>query len=89
MIIHFHFHFKTTGVTRSVETIVEPLNVLEETKVFGYGISKYKISFFKLLRLLYSDKKTIVHTHRNNEMLLALFLRFLGASFLLLRTRHA
>jgi mannosyltransferase len=89
MIIFFHFHFKTTGVTRSVESILEPLNVLEETKVFGYGISKHKISFYKLLRLLYSDKKTIVHTHRNNEMLLALILRFLGGRFNLLRTRHA
>ena len=89
MIIHFHFHFKTTGVTRSVESILEPLNVLEETKVFGYGVSKHKISFYKLLRLLYSDKKTIVHTHRNNEMLLALILRFLGGRFHLLLTRHA
>jgi len=89
MIIHFHFHFKTTGVTRSVESILEPLNVLEETKVFGYGVSKHKISFYKLLHVLYSDKKTIVHTHRNNEMLLALILRFLGGRFHLLRTRHA
>ena len=89
MIIFFHFHFKTTGVTRSVESILEPLNVLEETKVFGYGISKHKISFYKLLRLLYSDKKTIVHTHRNNEMLFALIFRFLGGRFHLLRTRHA
>ena len=89
MIIHFHFHFKTTGVTRSVESILEPLNVLEETKVFGYGVSKYKISFYKLLQALYSDKKIIVHTHRNNEMLLALILRFLGGRFHLLRTRHA
>ena len=89
MIIHFHFHFKTTGVTRSVESILEPLNVLEETKVFGYGVSKYKISFYKLLQALYSDKKIIVHTHRNNEMLLALILRFLGGRFHLFRTRHA
>ena len=89
MIIHFHFHFKTTGVTRSVESILEPLNVLEEIKVFGYGVSKHKISFYKLLHVLYSDKKTIVHTHRNNEMLLALILRFLGGRFHLLRTRHA
>ena len=89
MIIHFHFHFKTTGVTRSVESILDPLNIKEQTKVFGYGISKHRISFFKLLGLLYFDKKTIVHTHRNNETLVALILRALGGKFILLCSRHA
>lgn len=89
MIIHFHFHFKTTGVTRSLESVLNPLNLLEETKVFGYGISKHKISFFKLLTAIYSSSKTVIHTHRNNETLLALFLRFLGGKFKLISTRHA
>ena len=86
MIIHFHFHFKTTGVTRSVESALGPLDLLEETRVFGYGISTHKISFFKLLKELYSKEKTIVHTHRNNETLFALTLRFFGAKFKLFTT---
>jgi len=79
MIIHFHFHFKTTGVTRSVESVLGPLDSMEKTRVFGYGISTHKISFFKLLKELYSKEKTVVHTHRNNETLFALALRFFGA----------
>lgn len=89
MIIHFHFHFKTTGVTRSVESVLGPLDLLEETRIFGYGILTHKISFFKLLKELYSKEKTIVHTHRNNETLFALALRFFGAKFKLFTTRHA
>lgn len=89
MIIHFHFHFKTTGVTRSVEGLLTPLNSMEETKVFGYGITRNKISFFKLLKVIYSSPKTIIHTHRNNETLIALILRFLGGKFKLVSTRHA
>ena len=89
MIIHFHFHFKTTGVTRSVESIVPCLNKFEETKVFGYGISSHRISFIKVLNAVFSENKTIIHTHRNNEMLLALILRFFGGKFKLICTRHA
>lgn len=89
MIIHFHFHFKTTGVTRSVESIVPCLNKFEETKVFGYGISSDKISFIKVLKAVFLKDKTIIHTHRNNEMLLALILRFVGGKFKLISTRHA
>ena len=89
MIIHFHFHFKTTGVTRSVESIVPCLNKQEETKIFGYGISSHKISFAKVLRAVFSLDKTIIHTHRNNEMLLALMLRLFGGKFKLCSTRHA
>ena len=89
MIIHFHFHFKTTGVTRSVESVLGPLDSMEKTRVFGYGISTHKISFFKLLKELYSKEKTVVHTHRNNETLFALALRFFGAKLKLFTTRHA
>tara|TARA_B100000767_G_C19778375_1_gene544299 strand:- start:5727 stop:6704 length:978 start_codon:yes stop_codon:yes gene_type:complete len=89
MIIHFHFHFKITGVTRSVESIVPCLNKFEETKVFGYGISSYRISFIKVLKAVFSEDKTVIHIHRNNEMLLALILRFFGGKFKLLSTRHS
>ena len=89
MIIHFHFHFLTTGVTRSVESVLETLNLKEDTRVFGYGISKYKISLIELLKNISYNQNTIVHTHRNNETLFALILRFFGGKFKLITTRHA
>jgi len=57
--------------------------------VFGYGIKAPRISFFSLLRQIYSDKKTVIHAHRNNEIIFALFLRFMGGKFKLVFTRHA
>jgi len=57
--------------------------------VFGYGIKAPRISFISLLRQVYSDKKTVIHTHRNNEIIFALLLRSLGGKFKLVFTRHA
>lgn len=89
MIIHFHFHFKTTGITRYLEGIILPLDKLKETRVFGYGINANKISALKLFKKIYSPSDTVIHTHRNNEIILALILRFFGGKFKLLFTRHA
>lgn len=89
MIIHIHFHSNKTGVTRSVETIIPVMNRYSEARVFGYGIDCPKIGFGDLLRNVYTGKGTIIHAHRNNEILFALLLRFLGARFSLFFTRHA
>jgi mannosyltransferase len=89
MIIHIHFHRRTTGVTRSIENIFPVLNKYSEALVFGYGIEAPKIGLFSLLHLVYSDTKTVIHTHRNNEIIFALLLRFLGGKFKLVFTRHS
>ena len=89
MIIHLHFHWRTTGITKSIENILPLLNKFSEAMVFGYGIKAPKINLFSLLRLVYSNDKLIIHAHRNNEMIFALLLRFLGGKFKLAFTRHA
>jgi mannosyltransferase len=89
MIIHFHFHSRTTGVTKSIENIIPFLNRFSDAVAFGYGIRAPKISFFYLIRLVYSDDKTIIHTHRNNEIIFALLLRILRGRFKLVFTRHS
>lgn len=89
MIIHIHFHFRATGVTRSIENIFPFLNKYSEARVLGYGIKAPKISLFLLLRQVYSSKNTVIHTHRNNEIIFALVLRLLRGKFKLVFTRHA
>ena len=89
MIIHIHFHSHKTGVTRSVETIIPVMNRSAEARVFGYGIDCPKISFSRLLRNVYAGNGTIIHAHRNNEILFSLLLRLLGARFTLFFTRHS
>lgn len=89
MIIHIHFHSRKTGVTRSVETIIPVMNRYAEARVFGYGIDSPKIGFPGLLKTVYTGGGTIIHTHRNNEILFALLLRLLGAKFRLIFTRHS
>ncbi|MBW6502060.1 MAG: glycosyltransferase family 4 protein [Bacteroidales bacterium] len=89
MIIHLHFHRRATGVTRSVESILQVLNKHTEAGVFGYGIWAPKTGLIRLLRLIWSGKKTVIHAHRNNELIFALILRMLGGKFLLVFTRHS
>lgn len=61
-----------------------------ETYVYGSNIDGNHISTSKLKKIVSSsDVKTIVHCHRNNEILRMLLYRFLGAKFLLVATRHA
>lgn len=88
-IVHFHFHRRKTGVTKSLEQLLPHLNTKGKTAVFGYGISANKIGFRRLMSLLFSAQKTVVHVHRNNEMLFALLLRLLGGRFSLFATRHS
>lgn len=89
ILIHTHFHKRKTGVTRSIENVL-PFFVDEfETYVYGANIEGNKITTSKLKTILFSDVKTVVHCHRNNEIMRMLFWRFLGAKFTLIATRHA
>jgi len=89
ILIHTHFHKRRTGITRSVENVLPFFNEKFETYIYGYNVKGNKISFAKLKSLLRSERKIIVHCHRNNEIIRMLFYRFLGAKFTLFATRHA
>jgi glycosyltransferase involved in cell wall biosynthesis len=60
-----------------------------ETYVYGSNISGNHITTKQLKAVLFSKDKTIVHCHRNNEILRMLYYRFLGANFTVVATRHA
>jgi len=89
LVIHFHFHSRVTGVTKSIESIFPVILKHTDARVFGYGINLPRIGLLSLLKMVYSAENHIVHTHRNNEILFALLLRMLGAKFRLVFTRHA
>lgn len=89
ILIHFHFHRRRTGVTRSIENVLPGLIKKFKTYIFGYGIEGPKIGLGKMLRLIFSRTYFVLHAHRNNELMLALLFRFLGGKFKLIATRHA
>ncbi|KGL62034.1 glycosyltransferase family 4 protein [Polaribacter sp. Hel1_85] len=89
ILIHTHFHKRRTGVTRSIENVLPFFDKNFETYIYGYNVEGKKISTSKLKSLLFSDREVVVHCHRNNEIMRMLFLRFLGAKFKLIATRHA
>ena len=89
ILIHTHFHRRKTGVTRSIENVLPFFDDEFESYVYGSNIVGNKISTSKLKAILFSDAKTVVHCHRNNEIMRMLFYRFLGAKFTLIATRHA
>lgn len=89
ILIHTHFHKRKTGVTRSVENVLPFFNDEFETYVYGSNIDGNHISKSKLKSILFSDVKTVVHCHRNNEIMRMLWFRILGAKFTLIATRHA
>ncbi|WP_417799302.1 glycosyltransferase family 4 protein [Tenacibaculum sp.] len=88
-VVHTHFHNRRTGVTRSIENVLPQLKKLCTTYLYGYGIQGDKITTSQLKKLLFSKGNTIVHCHRNNEILKMLWYRVLGAKFKLVATRHA
>ena len=88
-LIHFHFHSRRTGVTRSVENILPGLQTSFRAYIFGYGIEGPKISLAALIKSVYGKTTCIIHVHRNNEMMLGLLLRWLGGKFKLVATRHS
>ena len=89
VLIHTHFHKRSTGITRSVENVLPFFDGKYDTYLYGYGAKGRYISTVKLLKILFSSKEVVVHCHRNNEMIRLLFFRFLGAKFKLIATRHA
>jgi mannosyltransferase len=89
VLIHTHFHKRKTGVTRSIENVLPFFTDDFETYVYGSNIDGNKITTSKLKSLLFSDRKTVVHCHRNNEIIRMLCYRFLGGKFTLIATRHA
>jgi len=88
-IVHFHFHRRKTGVTKSIEQLLPFLEAKTSSAVFGYGIDANKIGLWQFLKQLFSKSQTVVHVHRNKEMMLALVLRLLGGRFAIFITRHA
>jgi mannosyltransferase len=88
-IVHFHFHHRKTGVTKSIEQLLPFLQTKASSAVFGYGIDANKFGLGQLLKQLFSKAQTVVHVHRNKEMMFALFLRLVGGRFSLFATRHS
>ncbi|TXD52187.1 MULTISPECIES: glycosyltransferase family 4 protein [unclassified Polaribacter] len=89
VLIHTHFHKRKTGVTRSIENVLPFFVDNFETYVYGSNIDGTQITTSKLKSILFSDVKTVVHCHRNNEIIRMLWFRFLGGKFTLIATRHA
>jgi mannosyltransferase len=89
VLIHTHFHRRKTGVTRSIENVFPFFDEEFESYVYGFNIDGNHINTTKLKKKLFSDTQTVVHCHRNNEILRMLWYRFLGAKFTLVATRHA
>lgn len=89
ILIHTHFHKRKTGVTRSIENVLPFFDDEFETYVYGSNIEGNHLSTSTFKSILFSDQKTIVHCHRNNEIMRMLWYRFLGAKFTLIATRHA
>lgn len=89
ILIHTHFHRRRTGVTRSIENVLPYFNKNFSTYVYGYGVEGDIISFNQILKLVFSKTDFVMHCHRNNEIIRALFFRLLGGKFKLISTRHA
>ena len=89
VLIHTHFHKRKTGLTRSIENVLPFFTDDFETYVYGSNIEGSQITSSKLRSILFSDVKTVVHCHRNNEIMRMLLFRFSGAKFTLIATRHA
>jgi mannosyltransferase len=89
ILIHTHFHKRRTGVTRSIENVFFHFSNTYESFIYGNTVKGNKIGTFKLSSFLFSNKKVVVHCHRNNEIIRMLFFRFFGAKFTLIATRHA
>ena len=89
VIVHTHFHKRRTGITRSIENVMPYLKEMSNTYLYGYGIEGSKLTKSQFKEILFSEKKVVVHCHRNNEIIKVLWYRLLGANFKLVTTRHA
>ena len=90
LLIHFHNHHRRTGVTSSIENVLPELQKYFETYLHGNQVHwSYYLTIKELKKKIKQHPVVIVHAHRNNEILKALWLRFLGFRFKLVVTRHA
>ncbi len=89
VLIHTHFHKRSTGVTRSIENIFPYLYKHFDAFIYGYNIDGNKIGFAKLISILFSNKTTVVHCHRNNEIIRVLLHKLFGAKLKIIVTRHS
>lgn len=90
ILIHFHIHRRRTGVSSSVENVLPYFKSDFDTYLFGSNIEwEQTLQKASLKKLLKQNNQVVIHAHRNNELMRALWLRFLGYSFKLVATRHA
>lgn len=90
ILIHFHIHRRRTGVSSSVENVLPYFKNDFDTYLFGSNISwEPTIGRSQLKKLLKENRPATIHVHRNNELMRALWLRFMGFKFKLVASRHA
>ena len=89
VVVHLHFHKRRTGVTTSLEQVLPFLSQHTEVYVLGSAVRWPSLSCPHFIRLAFGSRSLVVHAHRNNELLFAWALRFLGARFRLVATRHS
>ncbi|MBS3993074.1 MAG: glycosyltransferase family 4 protein [Bacteroidetes bacterium] len=89
ILIHTHFHKRRTGVTRSIENVLPFFEKEYETYIYGFNVAGKKISLSELFKLVFTKKYFVMHCHRNNEMLRALFFKLIGGNFKMVSSRHA
>jgi mannosyltransferase len=90
LVVHPHFHNRYTGATRHVEAVVPALNLLVETKVMGPTVSaELPHLAWKELWGAARQKQMVFHAHRVNELLVGMFVRWVGKDVRLAFTRHS
>lgn len=97
LVVHLHFHHRTSGITSHVESVVRALLRLRPVSILSLGATfppdLPRISLFLLLKRLASQQTTLFHSHRQSELMLALLLkaagRLLGAHVKVVHTRHS
>lgn len=86
LVVHPHFHFRRTGVTGHVESIVPAL----EAKALGTALSP-GLPRTRWREVIGAARKgeLVWHAHRNNELLVGLLLRAFFKDVRVVYTRHS
>lgn len=89
LVVHPHFHPRHTGVTTHTIGVATALAPRCEVKVMGQLLPPElpRITFAELWRRA-GREPVVFHAHRNNELLLGLFVRLLRRGLKLVYTRH-
>jgi mannosyltransferase len=91
LVVHAHLHRRRTGVTSHTEAVVRELRAQGvDARVYGGHVDEAlpRVTLGEVWRRAKSE--TVVwHAHRNNELLVALWLRLLGARLRVVATRHS